>query len=160
MGTEIERKFLVNQELWQQHKQADSSVQGTLYRQGYIPTLNQRTVRVRVAGEQGYLTLKGPVLDLARLEFEYPIPLADATQMLNQLCELPLIEKIRYKVYTGSLIWEIDEFLGANQGLLIAEVELQNANQVVELPEWVGEEVSGKPRYYNSSLAKCPFTLW
>jgi adenylate cyclase len=155
MAIEIERKFLVQGETWRR-----TQTTGTLYRQGYIPTLDKRTVRVRIAGDQSYLTLKGPVENCARLEFEYPIPLADAMQMLDQLCESPLIEKIRYKINRDDLIWEVDEFLGGNQGLILAEVELASAHQDIVLPEWIGEEVSGDRRYYNSYLVKHPFTSW
>jgi adenylate cyclase len=155
MAIEIERKFLVNADHWQ------PPANGVLYRQGYISTLNHRTVRVRVAGDQGYLTLKGPVDEQnMRLEFEYPIALVDAMQMLDQLCDAPLIEKIRYKISIHNLLWEVDEFLGANQGLRIAEVELSEPNQWVTLPDWVGQEVSGDHRYYNSYLVKNPYRNW
>jgi CYTH domain-containing protein len=155
MAIEIERKFLVNAERWQ------PPANGVLYRQGYIPTLDRRTVRVRVAGEQGYLTLKGPVDEQnMRLEFEYPIPLTDAIQMLEKLCEAPLIEKIRYKISIHNLLWEVDEFLGANQGLRIAEVELSEPNQAITLPNWIDYEVSGDRRYYNSYLVKNPYSGW
>jgi adenylate cyclase len=159
MGIEIERKFLVHSDRWQQWKLANA-VEGVLYRQGYVPTIDKRTVRIRVAGSQGYLTLKGPVQDCSRLEFEYPIPVDDAMQMLDHFCRSPLIEKFRYKVPDHGLIWEIDEFLGENAGLLLAEVELSDRQQAVTLPDWVAEEVSGDARYFNSYLVSCPFQTW
>jgi adenylate cyclase len=159
MAIEIERKFLLHADRWQQWKDANP-MDGVLYRQGYIPTLDKRTVRVRVAGSLGFLTLKGPTQDCQRLEFEYPIPVADAMQMLDSLCRTPLIEKRRYRASSGDLVWEVDEFLGQNAGLLLAEVELRDRNQVVECPDWIAEEVSGDPRYFNSYLVENPFQSW
>ena len=154
MGQEIERKFLVTDASWRQ------GVVGQRLRQGYIPTQDARTVRVRVVGDQGYLTLKGPALGLVRSEFEYPIPLADAEAILTTLCQPPLIEKTRYRISLGEVVWEVDEFWGANQGLVIAEVELTAPDQPVPLPDWVGEEVTYDLRYSNSNLARYPFTTW
>lgn len=154
MGTEIERKFLVQGDRWR------SLGIGTRYRQGYIASSKERTVRVRVAGEQGYLTIKGASSGIARAEFEYPIPLEDAELMLDTLCDRPLIEKTRYRIPDGNVVWEVDEFAGENQGLIVAEVELTGADQAIDLPDWIGEEVSHDPRYYNASLAKHPFTRW
>jgi adenylate cyclase len=154
MGTEIERKFLVHGTRWR------DLAAGVLYRQGYISTAPERTVRVRIAGDQGYLTIKGKTQGIARSEFEYAIPVEDAAQMLDTLCDRPLIEKYRHKISLNDLIWEVDEFLGDNQGLVIAEVELHDENQAIDLPDWVGEEVSGDLRYYNASLAKHPFQRW
>ena len=154
MGVEIERKFLLKGDEWR------SLAPGVLYRQGYIASGKGRTVRVRIAGDQGYITIKGPSAGAARSEFEYPIPLADATEMLDTLCDRPLIEKTRHKIHWGDLIWEVDEFAGDNQGLIMAEVELTDANQAVAIPDWIGEEVTGDPRYFNSNLAKNPFTRW
>ena len=148
MGLEIERKFLVNRSLWQP---PDS---GILYRQGYIYTHNGNTVRMRIAGDRGYVTFKGKSQGMARSEFEYEIPLEDAREMLDTLCDRPLIEKIRYKLKIDNLIWEIDDFLGDNQGLLLAEVELNSENQEIILPHWIIEEVTQDSRYYNSNLAK------
>lgn len=154
MGQEIERKFLVIDDTWR------SAARGMLYRQGYIPTTDARTVRIRTVGNQGYLTLKGPVANLSRLEFEYAIPLADAQTMLDTLCDPPFIEKYRYRLPLGEVTWEVDEFLGANQGLIVAEVELTSPDQPLHLPNWVGQEVTGDKRYYNSSLARHPFKKW
>lgn len=154
MASEIERKFLVNLDKW------FPPDNGLLYRQGYLNTVNGNTVRVRVVGNQGYLTLKGKTKGAKRSEFEYLIPLEEAEEILNTLCDRPLIEKIRYKIANSELIWEIDEFLGDNQGLILAEVELKEENQEISLPDWVGEEVTHDLRYYNSNLAKNPFSQW
>ncbi len=154
MATEIERKFLVNGDAWR------SLAVGTLYRQGYIATNPERTVRVRVVENTGYLTIKGLSIGISRPEFEYTIPVEDAEQMLQDLCDRPLIEKTRYKIKVGDLLWEVDEFEGENKGLILAEVELTDENQTVELPNWIGKEVSGDSRYSNSYLAKHPFSHW
>lgn len=154
MAVEIERKFLVNLQQW------FPPDNGLLYRQGYLYTVNGNTVRVRVIGNQGYLTLKGKTQGVKRSEFEYLIPVAEAKEILETLCDRPLIEKIRYKIAIGELVWEIDEFLGDNQGLILAEVELKEENQEILFPNWVGEEVTHDPRYYNSNLAQNPFSQW
>jgi CYTH domain-containing protein len=161
MPTEIERKFLVIGEAWRSATDSDQSpIAGIRYRQGYIFADRQRSVRVRVAGEQGYLTIKGATTGITRSEFEYPIPLAHALELLATLCEPPLIEKTRYRIPHKHLTWEVDEFSGDNQGLVIAEVELTDPAQAIALPDWIGQEVSDDPRYYNSNLAKHPFTQW
>jgi adenylate cyclase len=154
MGTEIERKFLLIGDAWREN------ARGTLLRQGYISSQPGRTVRVRTANNQGYLTLKGKTTGITRCEFEYPIPLDDANMLLDQLCEQPILEKIRYLVDYKGFIWEVDEFLGDNAGLLIAEIELEAENQSFAKPEWLGEEVSGDRRYFNSSLSRYPFLRW
>ena len=154
MPIEIERKFLVKGEEWR------SLGVGTIYRQGYITNTQGRTVRVRVVGEQGYLTIKGPTSNAGRSEFEYPIPVVDAEELLNTLCDRPLIEKNRSKIKIGEFIWEVDEFWGDNQGLILAEVELESADQKIDIPNWIGEEVTEDPRYYNSNLVKNPFKNW
>ncbi len=153
MGKEIERKYLVKNDNWK------SLAQGILYRQGYIATVGKQTVRVRIVGDIGYLTIKGESVGETRLEFEYPIPLEDATEMLDTLCDRPLIEKTRYKIPLGDLVWEVDEFAGENLGLVIAEVELQSENQQIELPEWIDRQVN-EPKYYNSNLVKHPYRNW
>jgi adenylate cyclase len=153
MPTEIERKFLVKGEEWK-------IATGTIYRQGYIATKRNTTVRVRLAGNQGYLTIKGATQGISRAEYEYPIPAEDAQEMLDNLCEPPLIEKTRYKITVGDLVWEVDEFAGENQGLIVAEVELKDANQKINLPEWIGQEVSDDPRYYNANLVQYPYSQW
>ncbi len=154
MAVEIERKFLVIGDAWR------SLAEGKVYRQGYISTAGLTTVRVRVVGDQGYLTLKGAVQGITRPEFEYPIPKADADAILSTLCDRPFIEKTRYRIKHGDLCWEVDEFVGENQGLMLAEVELSDAEQSVELPDWIGVEVSGDPRYFNSNLVQNPFSRW
>lgn len=133
---------------------------GAPYRQGYICSSAGRTVRVRAVGEKGYLTIKGPSSGPAKLEFEYEIPISEADELLRDLCTKPLIEKIRYTIEYGGFIWEIDEFFGENQGLLIAEIELQSLDQHFELPDWVGEEVTGDHRYFNASLVSNPYSAW
>lgn len=154
MAREIERKFLVKGDKWR------ALAKGMLYRQGYIRTTNKTTVRVRVVDDKGYLTIKSKTQGNSRAEFEYTIPVEDAQEMLDTLCDRPLIEKNRYKIKIDNVTWEIDEFAGENQGLIIAEVELTDENQTLELPEWIGEEVSHDPRYFNSNLAQNPFSKW
>jgi adenylate cyclase len=154
MSKEIERKFLIKNESWKIGSKLTS------YRQGYLSTNIERIVRVRTIDQKGFLTIKGKTTGISRSEFEYEIPLDDANIMLDVLCEKPLIEKNRAKIAYKGLIWEVDEFFGENQGLVVAEVELQDENQTFEKPEWIGEEVSGDPRYFNSNLIKMPFTKW
>ena len=154
MAIEIERKYLVKGDSWR------PLAVGSVYCQGYIPTQGNSTVRVRIAGDKGYLTIKGPKSGFSRQEFEYLIPLNDAQEMIKTLCASPLVEKTRYKVEWTGLVWEIDEFDGVNKGLILAEVELSHENQFIALPDWVGEEVSHDARYFNSNLAKHPFTQW
>jgi CYTH domain-containing protein len=154
MATEIERKFLVKDDHWR------SLGTGQSYKQGYIPTQDQTTVRIRIVGDRAYLTIKGKNQGIVRAEFEYPIPLDDAEKMLATLCRPPFIEKIRYRIPQGDLIWEVDEFSGENQGLIIAEVELQTEHQAITLPAWIGQEVTGDPRYYNSNLVNHPYQCW
>lgn len=154
MATEIERKYLVKHDGWR------SQTRGTLYRQGYLVREPEKTVRVRVAGDRGFLTIKSSTQGVSRSEYEYLIPLEDAQQMLDTLCTEPLIEKYRYLIEIGNLRWEIDEFLGDNQGLIVAEVELTDENQAIDLPDWIGVEVSHDPRYYNANLVKTPYSKW
>jgi adenylate cyclase len=151
---EIERKFLVSGEGWR------SLGTAVCYRQGYLLSDKNRTVRIRIAGDRGYITVKGGASGIARSEYEYEIPPQEAAEMLDNLCDRPLIEKTRTQISYRDLIWEVDEFLGENQGLVIAEVELQDADQAIELPEWIGQEVSNDSRYYNSNLVRHPFTRW
>ncbi|MBE9039293.1 CYTH domain-containing protein [Oscillatoriales cyanobacterium LEGE 11467] len=154
MAVEIERKFLVVGNQWR------SLAAGVDYAQGYIASGTGKTVRVRIAGDKGYLTIKGATVGLARMEFEYPIPVADAREMLDRLCNEPPIEKVRYKIPIGDLVWEVDEFTGVNQGLIVAEVELTHERQEIQLPDWIGAEVSHDARYYNANLAKFPYSSW
>jgi len=154
MAQEIERKYLVAGGAWK------DGATGTLYRQGYLSSVKERTVRVRIAGGGAFLTIKGVNRGVTRTEFEYPIPLDDAAAMLDSLCEHPLIEKTRWVVPFAGFAWEVDEFHGENAGLVVAEVELPTAETKPELPPWVREEVSSDPRYFNSNLAKKPFKAW
>ena len=154
MGTEIERKFLMKDDSWR------SLAKGTKYRQGYLNSTKERVVRVRTIDEKGFLTIKGITTGATRVEYEYEIPDAEATAMLDELCEKPLIEKNRYKIAFGGLTWEVDEFFGENQGLIVAEVELESEDQPFEKPEWIGEEVTGDPKYFNSNLIQNPYMKW
>jgi adenylate cyclase len=154
MGIEIERKFLVRGETWR------NGEPGVLYRQGFLRSSVECVVRVRVQGEQAFLTIKGPTQGISRQEFEYPIPMGEAQEMLDKLCSQPLMEKFRYFRSYAGLTWEIDEFLGDNRGLVVAEVELQSADQAISKPDWVGQEVSGDPRYLNVNLAVKPYSQW
>lgn len=153
MAEEIERKFLVDGDEWRTLGRAE------VFRQGYLSTVKERTVRIRAVGDQAWITVKGLTVGASRSEFEYPIPLSDAEQML-ELCEQPIIEKTRHVVDTGGLRWEIDEFDGANRGLVVAEVELDDPDQPIELPDWVGAEVTDDPRYYNANLIAHPYSVW
>lgn len=152
MPTEIERKFLVQGTDWQ-------TATGQRICQGYLNRDKHRTVRVRITGEQAFLTVKGISKGASRAEFEYAIPLADAEALLA-LCDGPLIEKIRHQVQHAGLTWEVDEFLGENAGLVVAEVELESEDQAFELPSWVSDEVTTDARYFNSSLATLPYSRW
>ncbi|MBF0143389.1 MAG: CYTH domain-containing protein [Magnetococcales bacterium] len=154
MGIEIERRFLAQGDLWR------TGAVGVVYRQGFLSTVKERVVRVRLAGNVGSLTIKGLARGFTRAEFNYPLPTADAVEMLDTLCERPLIEKIRHTITFGGVTWEVDEFLGENAGLVIAEVELAEENQDFALPPWVGREVSGESRYFNANLVRMPFSRW
>ena len=151
-NTEIERKFLVIGTDWQ-------SATPTYYCQGYLNRDKHRTVRVRVAGEHGFLTVKGLTSGASRAEFEYTIPLDDAKALLA-LCEGPLVEKMRHVVEHAGMRWEIDTFLGDNEGLVVAEIELESEAQAITLPEWIGAEITADARYYNSSLSILPYKHW
>ena len=154
MGKEIERKYLVKNDSWR------GQVEGKRYRQGYLSTVKERTVRVRTAGDKGFITVKGITVGATRSEYEYEIPLADANEMIDHLCEKPIIEKTRYRIPQGDVAWEIDEFEGDNRGLIVAEVELKSADQSVALPGWIGQEVTNDPRYFNANLVAKPFNTW
>jgi adenylate cyclase len=154
MGIEIERKFLIKDDSWR------ALAKGTQYRQGYLNSAKERTVRVRTINDKGFLTIKGITTGATRAEYEYEIPHAETVAMLDELCEKPLIEKNRYKIEFEGLIWEVDEFFGENQGLIVAEVELESEDQQFEKPEWTGEEVTGDPKYFNSNLIQNPYLKW
>jgi CYTH domain-containing protein len=153
MGFEIERKFLLRNESWR------IDTVGIPYTQGYISKEKEHTLRVRIAGEKAYITIKGAVEGISRPEFEYLIPIEDARELMK-LCKGPFIEKTRYQIPFDGLVWEVDEFHGENRGLIVAEVELTDPDQGVILPPWVGEEVTGDPRFYNSSLSTLPYGRW
>lgn len=155
MAKEIERKFLVKNDIYK------TLAAGTYYHQGYVPTVNGMTVRVRIAGDKAFITMKDHAVGYTRHEFEYPIPVEDAKQMLELMCSKPQIEKYRYKIPTTShLCWEVDEFLGDNAGLVVAEIELPTEETPFDIPEWIGEEVTGDKRYYNSHLCNNPYKDW
>lgn len=153
MGIEIERKFLVQGTLWR------AGEPGVPLRQGYLNRDKERTVRVRQAGPEAFLTIKGAPQGLVRAEFEYPIPVADA-QALLALCDGPLVEKTRYRRWVDGTLWEVDEFHGENAPLVLAEVELPSAEADFARPAWLGAEVSHDTRYLNSHLAQHPFARW
>jgi len=153
MGVEIERKFLVRDEHW---RGLGTPVH---YAQGYLVADGIRTVRIRIAGEEGVLTIKGESSGISRLEFEYPIPVNEAFELLK-LCATPVIEKFRTKVLHADKIWEVDEFEGQNTGLVVAEIELKSEDEPFEIPSWIGKEVTGDLKYYNSRLAIHPFQNW
>ena len=154
MGTEIERKFLVRDDSW---RAAATESRGL--RQGYLAIDGQCTVRVRTDGEEAWLTIKGPQAGLARAEFEYRIPCEDADALLG-LCRGRLVEKVRHLVLLGGHVWEIDEFSGANAGLVVAEIELDRVDESFERPEWLGDEVSSDARYLNANLSSKPYGSW
>jgi adenylate cyclase len=154
MANEIEHKFLVRREAWKPAKP------GVLYRQGYLSSVKERVVRVRIAGEKAFLTVKGLTTGITRLEFEYEIPVADAATMLDQLCERPLIEKTRHREEFHGHRWEIDDFHGDNDGLVLAEIEVTADAERFDIPPWVGAEVSNDPRYFNSNLGINPYKNW
>jgi len=155
VGIEIERKFLVAHDGW---RGAASS--GERYRQGYVAVGPPAAVRVRIMGDRAVLNLKKATTDLTRDEFEYAISLEDAESILERLCSGRVIEKTRYRVPHAGLTWEVDVFEGRNAGLVVAEIELESETQAIERPPWLGEEVSGDVRYFNSSLSVTPYTEW
>ena len=154
MAREIERKFLVASDAWR------GAGPGTSIRQGYLSLDPERTVRVRTSGGKAWLTIKGLSRGAARDEFEYEIPVKDAEAMLDGLRVGPVLEKTRTRVPFGGRVWDVDEFRGENAGLVVAEVELDAEDEKVELPPWVGREVTDDPRYYNSNLAMNPWRRW
>jgi adenylate cyclase len=153
MSIEVERKFLVKGDGWK-----SAADEGVACRQGYLVSDEKKSVRVRILGSRSFLTVKGAPDGISRVEFEYEIDLADAEYMM-MLCT-HVLKKVRYHLNYCGLIWEVDVFSEANEGLVMAEVELEAEDQTVELPAWAGEEVSEDPRYYNACLARRPFTSW
>lgn len=155
MAVEIERKFLVRDESWRAHAGV-----GVVYRQGYVSTTPTCSIRVRRGGGAGYINFKTATLGITRREFDYPIPEAEADELLDLFAEGPLIEKTRYHVHHAGHLWEIDEFAGDNAGLIVAEIELQAADEHFARPPWLGAEVSHDRRYYNVCLVRHPYKLW
>lgn len=155
MALEIERKFLLRSDEWRGH--VDSR---DLLRQGYLSSGSACSIRVRIAGEHAWLNLKAKRSGMTRLEFEYPIPRTEADEILNELSTGPILEKYRHRIPMGDLVWEIDEFLGANAGLVVAEIELPSESAEFARPDWLGEEVTADERYYNFNLARMPYQEW
>ena len=154
MGSEIERKFLVDTARW------TPTSTGTQFTQGYLSSVKERTVRVRREGDRAVITIKGPTRGVTRAEYEYEIPVDDADAMLRELCEQPVIEKRRYREEHHGRTWEIDVFAGDNAGLVVAEVELASESDEIVKPAWALAEVSDDARYYNANLIKAPFKSW
>ena len=154
MGKEIERKFLVKNQDFKKFGR------GTFIKQGFLSSVKERVVRIRITGHQAFLTIKGISKGAVRTEFEYEIPLEDAEFMMSDLCEKPIIEKFRYRIKAANVVWEVDEFKGLNEGLIVAEIELKSEDQVFDHPEWVGIEVTDDPRYFNSNLIRNPYSTW
>ena len=154
MAIETERKFLLH------YLPTSLLVDGTLIRQGYMINRKNMVVRVRLSGDQGFLTIKGATCNASRKEFEYPVPKQDAREMLLLFCKEPLIEKIRYQIQFKGFEWVIDQFSGDNQGLVVAEIELDSIDQPFEKPDWIGKEVTHDPKYFNSNLIEKPYSTW
>ena len=155
MAVEIERKFLLANNNWR--ALVEKSIK---FSQGYLVGSEKASVRVRIEADKSNINIKGATLGVRRQEFEYPIPMQDAQELLETLCDRPIIEKTRHYVYSGEHLWEIDEFSGDNKGLIVAEIELKHENDSFEIHDWLGEEVSADKRYYNSMLIKNPYKNW
>ena len=155
MPAEIERKFLIKNDDWRKLVSRETRIA-----QGYLANTERGSIRVRIAGEAAYLNLKSMTLGVSRTEFEYPIPVDDADYILKNLCMQPVIEKTRYYIEQDPHLWEIDVFAGENAGLVVAEIELSDVNETFHKPDWLGEEVSDDPRYYNVRLVENPFSQW
>ena len=154
MGVEIERKFLVADDAWR------TLGEPVLLRQGYLSTDPARTVRVRIEGDQGVLTINSKSEGASRGEWEYPVPLDEAAELLDRLCERPLVEKYRRRIAHAGFTWEVDEFLGENAGLVVAEIELPSEDAAFDKPDWIGQEVTADKRYYNANLIRFPYSTW
>ncbi|OLY92956.1 CYTH domain-containing protein [Cnuella takakiae] len=155
MGVEIERKYLVNKAIW---NNTDKGA-GELYSQGYMLTTPEKTIRVRLTETGGFLTIKGISVGASRAEYEYGIPQTEASELLADFCS-GVIEKRRYKLVYAGMVWEVDEFMGANEGLVLAEIELPDADSIFSLPPWIGVEVTGQLPYYNSYISEHPYSTW
>jgi adenylate cyclase len=154
VGVEIERKFLLAGDGWRELGEP------VLLRQGYLSSDPARVVRVRIEGEAAFLTIKGKSQGATRGEWEYPIPVPEAAELLDTLCPAPLVEKVRRRIQVGMHTWEVDEFLGANAGLVVAEIELASESEPFEQPDWIGVEVTHDARYFNSNLIRHPYSSW
>jgi len=155
MPLEIEKKYLLKNDQWR-----TEVISSTVFKQGYFGGGGKASLRVRIEGDKANLNIKGATIGIVRQEYEYSIPLSEAQELLDNLCEQPLIEKTRHIVKTNTHKWEIDEFTGDNAGLIVAEVELQSEQEVIQLPDWVGQEVSADEKYYNVALRTNPFKNW
>ncbi|MGB5640624.1 MAG: CYTH domain-containing protein [Sedimenticolaceae bacterium] len=155
MGTEIERKFLLQSDAWR-----DEVRDSVRLVQGYLARGDRSAIRIRIKGDEAELNIKKTLDGINRLEYEYQIPVADAREILDQVALKPLIDKTRHHVVRGNHLWEIDEFYGDNAGLVVAEIELGDADEDFDRPAWLGEEVSLDQRYYNSNLSELPYTKW
>lgn len=155
MAIEIERKFLLHNDDWRINADA-----GTRICQGYFAGPQRASIRVRIEGDAANINIKSAELGIRRLEYEYEIPLHEAEEMLEKLCEKPLIEKVRYHVSFSGFVWEVDVFSGDNDGMIVAEIELPSEDTKFDKPEWLGDEVSDDPRYYNVSLVTHPYCNW
>lgn len=154
MAIETERKFLLK------HLPSSLLTCGTPICQGYMVNQKERVVRIRLYGDRGFLAIKGPTCNASRKEYEYPVPKQDAMEMLLLFCKKPFIEKTRYHIEFNHFEWVVDMFSGSNQGLVVAEIELATVDQVFEKPDWIGQEVTHDPRYFNSNLIKHPYSTW
>ena len=155
MGVEIERKFLIEKDLWYAVKKPS----GILMQQAYLVNEPEKVIRIRVTDSSGYLTIKGPEVNATRSEYEFQIPKMEAIQILDQFTKVR-IDKTRYKIEFEGKTWEVDEFWGDNEGLIIAEIELTSEDEDFTKPSWIGEEVTSDPRYYNSYLSEHPYNSW
>lgn len=154
MAIEIERKFLVKSHEYRSHSQDVRIIQG------FIKNTRESIVRIRIMGDKASFAIKGSTSVATRIEYEYSIPLKDANELLENFCEKPIIDKVRYLYVFKGFTWEIDEFHGNNEGLIVAEIELEHENQEFQKPEWLGKEVTGEPKYYNANLIKFPYKDW
>jgi CYTH domain-containing protein len=153
---EIERKYLINQELWQEQR---NPANATFLQQAYLSIDQSCSVRIRLTEKEAFITIKGRTTGISREEYEYTIPFSDGVRIIK-MAVTPIIEKLRYKVHFEGYLWEVDEFWGDNEGLVLAEVELPDEIRQPVLPQWVEKEVSGDPRYYNLALAINPINTW
>ena len=155
MAIEIEKKFLLLSDDWKK-----AVTDSRIIQQGYFGPAGKASIRVRISGDEANINIKSATLDIVRKEFEIPVPLEDAREMITNLCQQPVIKKTRYYVPVGVHVWEVDVFEGDNEGLVVAEIELSSVDEEFDKPEWLGEEVSNDKRYYNVCLVENPFKNW